>query len=203
MRAIFDEYLNTSQSPEIHSYRNQDFIASPPLSIIMSLETIPIRNEANAETQPTPPSPAAVAYKCDLRIEHRCGRITRTTIAVARKSEGMDSRKVWETIKRSLDRKEKVLAALELLGIRACAIPISEVGYESSADTDSVSSRVESLSDLANFELSTFASFFDELDDGPFVIRLTLFDKQPMLSMIGRGAFLLLTIGLQVGLAVV
>ncbi|KAL4958878.1 uncharacterized protein BDV14DRAFT_23588 [Aspergillus stella-maris] len=169
----------------------------------MSVKPMLTRDEAAADMKPTATSQVTAPYKWDVQIEHRDGRTFRTMITVTRNTKGDDVQKLWEKIKHNLERKEKRLAALRLLGVRASAVLLSEAGYVISNDTGSVGAVVESSSDWEDFRLSTFAPFFDGLGDGHYIIHLTLFDRRPMVSTIGRAALLLLTIGLQIALAVI
>ncbi|KAI9369619.1 hypothetical protein BJX61DRAFT_545392 [Aspergillus egyptiacus] len=169
----------------------------------MSVKPMLIRDEAAAEMKPIATSQVTAPYKWDVQIEHRGGRTSRTMITVTRTTKDEDVQKLWKSIKHNLERKEKRLAALRLLGVRASAVPLSEAGCAISNDTGSVGAVVERSSNWEDFRLSTFAPFFDDLGDGHYIIRLTLFDRRPIVSTIGRAALLVLTTGLQIALAVI
>ncbi|KAL4905016.1 hypothetical protein BDW74DRAFT_178583 [Aspergillus multicolor] len=106
-----------------------------------------------------------------------------------------------DTMRKNLTHKERALDALGLLGVWVSIMPVSSMGWHDSHDLDRALAKPLELEALDGFQIASCINSHHNLVAQHFLVRMTVFDKRPLVTKIGRGLMVLLAVGAQVGLS--
>ncbi|RDW70891.1 uncharacterized protein DSM5745_08402 [Aspergillus mulundensis] len=150
-------------------------------------------------------SPRAKKYTWAVQLEHRGGNVTQSTIHVTNHAKGDVVQGLWKAAKHDLNHKEKALAALGLLDVRAEIVPSPEENlyHARTSSTSRSAFRPLKLITMSDLSLSVFSKVLTQMSPGEYTVRFTVFDKQPLITKIGRAVVVVLAVGAQVGLSFV
>ncbi|KAL4733563.1 hypothetical protein BDV11DRAFT_175567 [Aspergillus similis] len=107
----------------------------------------------------------------------------------------------WKTVKKNLTHKEKILEAIGLLGVRVSIVPGSGMDWHNAYAPNRATTKLLAHKTAGDFQLPAFVDLHHNLATQHYAIRLTVFDKIPLLAKIGRGLMVILAVGAQVGLS--